>query len=73
MLCRVRRTFSRQLGFDALDERQKYVALISGIQISGKIHENIDIHLLSEYLTGELSSYNVRPTSNFKQLIVGSN
>lgn len=38
---------------------QKYVAIVSGLNISGKIHESFETHLLVEYLLGELTGVQV--------------
>ena len=40
-------------------EGRKYVAIVSGLNISGKVHESFETHLLVEYLLGELTGSQV--------------
>lgn len=45
----------------------RYVALVSGLNISGELHESLETSLMVEYLLGELTSPQVRsrfPTAN---------
>jgi len=45
------------------DDMPNYVAFISGLDISGDMHESLETHLMMEYLTGELLCPQVRPPS----------
>lgn len=47
----------------------KYVAIASGLKISGELHESFETHLLVEYLLGELTGVQVRslPLTNTAQ------
>ena len=41
-------------GLNVDDDMPNYLALISGLDISGDMHESLETHLMMEYLTGEL-------------------
>jgi len=41
----------------------EYVALVSGLKISGELHESFETHLLVEYLLGELTGPQVQCTA----------
>jgi len=41
------------------DSATRYVALASGLAISGNVHESLETHLMGEFLTGELAALNV--------------
>ena len=41
-------------GLTVDDDMPNYIALASGLDISGDMHESLETHLMMEYLTGEL-------------------
>ena len=41
-------------GLNVDDDMPDYLALVSGLDISGDMHESFETHLMVEYLTGEL-------------------
>lgn len=51
----VKRWVSRELTELIKDhDSPNYIAIASGLDISGDMHESLETHLLVEYLTGEL-------------------
>ncbi|KAF3214490.1 hypothetical protein TWF192_006078 [Orbilia oligospora] len=58
----------------APSSRRNYVALLSGLNITGNIHESIETHLLVEYLLGEAGSpEDQEKTSSISRLIIAGN
>jgi hypothetical protein len=43
------------------EDQPNYIALVSGLDISGDMHESLETHLMTEYLTGELLCPDVYP------------
>ena len=55
-------------------EGGKYVALVSGLKISGELHESLETHLLVEYLLGELTGpQDQSSASQITRLILAGN
>ncbi|KAF3903392.1 hypothetical protein ABW20_dc0109267 [Dactylellina cionopaga] len=55
-------------------ENKRYVALVSGLNITGNIHESAETHLLVEYLLGEVGGPEDRSkSSSISRLIVAGN
>jgi len=53
---------------------KKYVAIASGLNISGNLHESYEVHLLQEFLTGELLSGNgLEESASIVRLIIAGN
>ncbi|EGX50410.1 hypothetical protein AOL_s00076g174 [Orbilia oligospora ATCC 24927] len=58
----------------APSSQRNYVALLSGLNITGNIHESIETHLLVEYLLGEAGSpEDQAKTSSISRLIIAGN
>lgn len=55
-------------------EGGKYVAIVSGLKISGELHESFETHLLVEYLIGELTGpQDQSSASKITRLILAGN
>ncbi|EPS43072.1 hypothetical protein H072_2918 [Dactylellina haptotyla CBS 200.50] len=58
----------------AVPDKKRYVALASGLNITGNIHESIETHLLVEYLLGESGSpEDQSKSSSISRLILAGN
>ncbi|KAF8464603.1 DNA polymerase alpha/epsilon subunit B-domain-containing protein [Kalaharituber pfeilii] len=52
----------------------RYVAIVSGLKISGELHESLETHLLVEYLLGELTGVqDQQSASKITRLILAGN
>ncbi|EWC46283.1 hypothetical protein DRE_04454 [Drechslerella stenobrocha 248] len=54
--------------------KKRYVGLVSGLNITGNVHESIETHLLTEYLLGETGGPEDRAqSSSISRLIIAGN
>ncbi|KAI5811496.1 DNA polymerase alpha/epsilon subunit B-domain-containing protein [Peziza echinospora] len=68
------KTEKKSKGKDGGGEAGKYVALVSGLKISGEVHESLETHLLVEYLIGELTGpQDQSSASKITRLILAGN
>ncbi|KAK6354304.1 hypothetical protein TWF730_008714 [Orbilia blumenaviensis] len=59
---------------ESLSQTKKYIALISGLSVTGNVHESVETHLLVEYLLGEVgSSADQSKSASISRLIIAGN